>query len=214
MPVDRRRFLTAASLGLATLTAGCTNVIPRRSTAQPDRVVSLGDVDTVGADHPVEFDVVQSKTAMGDGSVPTLEIELQNTSESALLLGYRGTWPAGGLLPGHDSDPRGLRLLAAPEASDLTIDSEGCPSTDFRPIVEESLVGHRVSSDRGYSVSYRVLGSDQGLDADCPTMGRYRWRSSYEYAAATAVERVGWESADRSRFDWGFSLEVQQPEAS
>lgn len=214
MPVDRRRVLATASLGLATLAAGCTDGIPRLSTAQPDRVVSLRDVDTVGSDHPIEFDVVQSETAMGERSMPTLEIELRNTSESALFLGYRGTWPAGGLLTGRDSDPRGLRLLAAPEASDLTIDSEGCPSTNFRPILEESLAGHRVSPDRRYSVSYRVLGSDQELDSECPPAGRYRWRSSYEYASATAVETARWNSADRTRFDWGFSLEVQQPDGS
>jgi hypothetical protein len=174
----------------------------------------LSEVEPVGADHPVDLDVDQSTTAMGDESIPTLEIELQNTSDAALFLGYGGTWPAGGLLSERDSDPRGLRLLAAPEASDLTIDSDGCPSTGFRPVVEESLGGHRVTPGRRYRVTYRVLGSDQALDVQCPPAERYRWRSSYEYAPATALETDGWESVDRTRFDWGFSLEVQQTDAS
>ncbi|MFB6359963.1 MAG: hypothetical protein ABEH59_01425 [Halobacteriales archaeon] len=211
MPVDRRRYLAAASLGLTTVTAGCSNGIPRLSKAQPDRVVALRDVETVGSDHPVEFDVVQSETAMGAGSVPTTQIVLQNTSESALFLGYRGPWPPGGLMIDRDNDHPGLRLLAASEASDLTVDSEGCPSTGFRPIVEEPLAGHRLPPDRRYRVSYRVLGSNQELDTECPPAGRYRWRSSYEYAAATTVETVGWDSADRTRFDWGFSLDVRKP---
>lgn len=151
---------------------------------------------------------------MGDGSMLTVEIALVNTGESALFLGYLGTWSAGGLLIDRDSDPRGLRLVAAPEASGLTVDSEGCPSTDFHPVADESLAGHRATPGRRYAVSYRVLGSDQELDTECPPAGRYRWRSTYEYAPAAAVETVGWESADRSRFDWGFSLEVQHPDAS
>ncbi len=213
MSVYRRRVLATAGLSFSTLAAGCSQLVPGFPTGQPARVVSLGEVDTVGADHPVDLDVEQSTTAMGDGSMPTLEIELRTTSDSALFLGYRGTWPAGGLVSDRESDPGGLRLLAASEASDLTIDSEDCPSTGFRPLVGESLGGHRVSPDRRYRVTYRVLGSDQELDAACPPAGRYRWRSSYEYASATAVETVGWESVDRTRFDWDFSLEVQQPDA-
>lgn len=214
MPIDRRRVLATAGLGLVTLSTGCTGVLSGITDKQTERGVSLQDVDRVGADHPLRFDVSQSLIALGDGSMPLLDIVLETTGDTALFLGYRGTWPEGGLVIDRESDPGGLRVLAASEASGLTVDAGRCPSTDFNPAAGESLVGRRVLTDRRYQVSYRVLASQRDLEQDCPPPGQYRIRSAYQYAPAAAVERVGWENTDRIRFDWGFSLEVRDPDAS
>lgn len=204
--MNRRRVIASTGAALSSMTGGCLGgLLGRQPTG---RRVSLAEVGAVGEDHPVRLEVTLARRTMGPDVAPEVEVSLASTADEALFLGYAESWPADGLLPDRDSDPPGIRLLAASEVSDVTVESQPCPHTAFRPVTEAARGGHRVAPSATIPVSYRVLGSDQAAEGGCPGSGRYRWWSAYGYARASAVERVGFEDAERRQFGWGFTIEV------
>lgn len=202
----RRRILATAGTVLSALSAGCLDGLLGSSRSR--RQVSLTDVATVGDDHPFRLKAWLRSRAMGPDAAPELELALQSMADEAVFLGYAAFWPEDGLLPERNSDPRGVRLLADSEASELTVEFRACPYSSFRPITEASRGGHRVAAGGEISARYHVVGSAQALADACPDPGQYRLRSAYHYARAPAVERVGFEAADQQQFSWGFAIEV------
>lgn len=210
--MDRREALAAATVAVSPLASGCLGLRDLLGGRAGERTVSLTDVAEVDAAHPFQIDVTLRSRAMAADATPELAVTLELTGEETRFLGSLGSWPAGGLLPARDSEPGGLRLLAEPEASDLTVERGECPTTEYRPTSDKESTGHRVSPGTRYRERYAVLGSAQALDADCPPAGRYRVRSRYEHASAAEVERDGWENASRTQFTWGFTLHVSDPD--
>lgn len=206
--MNRRRHLGGAGIALSSLTAGCLNLDSVFGHPPGERELSLSDVDDVGDGHPFRFGVTLQSTAMGAETTPTVKITLEPTADESLFIGYSEFWPADALLPTRDSDPAALRLLAAGEYSELTVEERTCPTTEYRPTQGDGSTGHRVSPDKQYSGMYFVVGSAAHLTDACPAPGHYRIRSEYSYAAASEVEEVGWENADREQFTWGFSFHV------
>lgn len=202
----RRRILAAAGTALSSTAAGCLDGVLGGPPA--GRQVALTDVGTVGSAHPLGLDATLRAATIGPDAAPRLEVTLRSTAEEALFLAIADSGPADGLLPDRDSEPRGLRLLAAAEASDLTVTYGRCPHTAYRPMGGTSAGGHRVDPGAKRRVTYLAVGSDQALAGACPPAGRYRFRSTYVYKRARSVERVGFEDAAGRRFDWGFGLEV------
>lgn len=206
--LNRRRLLGGAGIALSPLTAGCLDLDSVLGSTRGERELSLSDVGDVGDVHPFRVAVTLQSMAMGVETTPSLKITLEPTADEPLFIGYTEFWPADALLPTRDSDPAALLLLAAGEYSDLTVKEGTCPTTEYRPTQEDGSIGHRVSPDKQYSVKYFVVGSADHLADTCPAPGHYRVRSEYSYAAASEVEEVGWEKADREQFTWGFSLQV------
>lgn len=213
MPVTRRTLLLSAGSCLSTLATGCLEAGRLLSGEQPERQVTLTDVDEVGAEHPFRFRVTLPSRMMGPDVTPKLSVTLENTGESDRFFGYFGSWPAGGLLPTRDSVPAGLRLLAEREAASFTIESGDCPRTEYHPETEESMAGHRIGAGRQFQGRYVIIGSAGELDGECPPPVRYRVRSVYAYASADDVGESGWENAHRHRFTWGFALELEDTES-
>lgn len=206
--MNRRRLFAGAGLALSSLTAGCLDLERVFGNTRAERELSLHDVDEVADVHPIQFDVTLQSKVMGTETTPTLKITLEPTVDEPLFIGYREFWPADALLPTRDSDPAALRLLAAGEYSDLTVKEGPCPTTEYRPTHGNGSIGHRVSPDKRYSAQFFVVGDAKPLADACPPPGHYRVRSEYSYTAASEVEEVGWEDANREQFTWGFSLAV------
>lgn len=202
----RRQFLGAAGLSVSSLTAGCLHGVLGSSRA--GRRVSLTDVGTVGDDHPVALEATLRSSVFGPESAPELVVTLRSSADEKLLLRYAESWPADGLLPDRNSIPRGLRLLATGEYTNLTVEFEDCPRTAYRPITSESDGQGHVRPDAEVRAGYRAVGSADALAEACPEAGRYRVRSTYAYQRAPEVERVGIEDAERHRFTWGFTIEI------
>lgn len=201
----RRQLIAAAGTALSTASAGCLEGVLDGREA---RRVSLADVGSVGGDYPLELAVSMDSPTLGPESAPTLAVELRATADQPLYVGNANAWPADGLMPERESDPRGLRLLSELEASDLTIENRECPVTTYRPITEETLGGHLVTPGETHRTRYQLVGSAEALDGPCPPGGQYSFHSTYVYTTAEAVENVGFETADKSSFDWGFAVDV------
>lgn len=203
----RRQLVAATGAALSATGAGC---LERVLEDGEGRRVSLADIGSVGADHPLELSVSLDSPTLGSESAPRLEVGLHSTADQPLYVGNADAWPADGLMPERNSDPRGLRLLSESEVSDLTVEHRECPLTAFRPITEESLGGHRVTPGETYRARYQLLGSAETLDGSCPPGGRYSFTATYVYATAKAVESHGFETAPKSAFDWGFAVNVPE----
>lgn len=201
----RRHLLGAAGTALAGATAGC---LRRVLAPTARRRVSLVDVETVGGAHPFELDAALRAWTFGPQSAPALEVTLRSTADEELVVAYAESWPADGLLPERDSDPRGLRLLAAQEATDLTVEYADCPHTSYRPITSPADGRGHVPAGERFAAEYRVVGSDAANQVACPPPGRYRFSSTYAYHPASSGEPGTFPTADAARFNWGFTLEL------
>lgn len=202
----RRALIAAAGTAVSTANTGCLEAV----LGAPGRRVRLQDIGRVGDDHPLELDAALRSRRLGPESAPAIEVTLRSVTDAELLLDYAETWPADGLLPVRNSEPPGLRLLAARTFSDLTVRFGDCPHTEYHPITaDENGRGHVQPGDE-HAVRYRVVGSAPALDGDCPPPGRYRVGSTYRYKRAAAVEENGYADAPAHRFTWGFTIEVPE----
>lgn len=203
----RRALLAAAGTALPTASAGCLEAV----LGGPGRRVRLRDVGRVGDDHPLELDAALRSCWLGPESAPELQVTLRSAAEEELLLDYAETWPADGLLPVRNSEPPGLRLLAAREFADLTVAFGDCPVTEYHPITSDANGRGHVPPGARHTIRYRVVGSAPVLDGACPPHGRYRVESGYRYKRAAEVELAGYADAPVYRFRWGFAVEVPEP---